>query len=416
MLAAPNAESESRFEVVSTAPDDSLTERFRPESLVTSRNSWNNSSQRFEKCGQAWTGADAAYSIPIGRDKTLWLFGDTFLRPQDRPAKTKGTKSLSMINNSMALQNLRKDQMLDSNKARINMVFAPAPLEFYWQVTQNKAQSFFEDKTLKELGHWLWPLDGIYKDGKLYEFFNEIGKSQNASPAFGFAASNQLLLRVENVESPADKWKMTFAKIEAPELQVGNAVTQDEDFAYVYCSYHPAREGMNQHPQIIIRLPLDGLDKINARDLLQTAEIWGRDSRDKIRIENRWIKSSVAQPEILMQDGAPEFSVSQVKGLDGYFAVYFPSGFGTKIMLRHAPRPEGPWSEPQCLYDCPLDTERFFVYSAKSHPEFCTKDGELCVTYCENIKSSNSTALEPEEFYFPHAIKVQIKKSLHSSN
>jgi hypothetical protein len=161
---------------------------------------------------------------------------------------------------------------------------------------------------------------------------------------------------------------------------------------------------MNQHPQVVIRLPLDKLDKLNksdARDLYKTAEVWGSNGR--------WIKSSTGQPKIVMQDGAPEFSVTRVKGFEGYFAVYFPSGFGTKIMLRHAPRPEGPWSELQCIYDCPVDAERFFVYSAKSHPELCTNNGELCVTYCENIKSSDLTSLAPEKFYFPHAIRLRIE-------
>jgi hypothetical protein len=415
-FADTRVDSESKFEIVSTSIDDALTQRFCRKPSGGFLNSLNQPFERSERQQFEWAGADAAYSVPIGTNKTLWLFGDTFLRPQGDKAEGEAKSSLRMINNSVAIQKIRDEITVESKIGRPHFDFPPNSLEFCWGGTQNNDNSFFEDANATKLGHWLWPLDGIYRHGKLYEFVNEICKSQNAVPAFGFATSNQLLLKVDNIEESADKWKMTFSTIEAPDLQVGNAVTHDEQFAYVYCSYLPAREGMNQHPQIVIRLPLDSLDKIDARDLFKTTEVWSRVLHNKNQIERRWIKSSEAQPEIIMQDGAPEFSVSQVKGLEGYFAVYFPSGFGTKIMLRHAPRPEGPWSEPQCIYDCPVDAERFFVYSAKSHPELCTKNEELCVTYCQNIKSSDLTSLEPEKFYFPHAIKVQIKKSLHVPN
>jgi hypothetical protein len=388
-LAFANAgdETQSQFKVASCAPDNVLTEKFQRLASGTFQNSLTEPFEKHRREKFEWAGADAAYSIPIGNGKTLWLFGDTFLRP-------RGT-SLQMVNNSVAIQQIRDGQVNNIDHD---------PLKFFWRQTHNNNHSFFEDANANSAGHWLWPLDGISANGKLFEFINEIRKSENATPAFGFATTKQLFLKVENVGEPADKWKMTFSNIEAPDVQVGNAVTQDEQFAYVYCSYYPAREGMNQHPQVVIRLPLDKLDKLNksdARDLYKTAEVWGSNGR--------WIKSSTGQPKIVMQDGAPEFSVTRVKGFEGYFAVYFPSGFGTKIMLRHAPRPEGPWSELQCIYDCPVDAERFFVYSAKSHPELCTNNGELCVTYCENIKSSDLTSLAPEKFYFPHAIRLRIE-------
>ena len=36
-----------------------------------------------------WLGADAAYSIPLGSGKSLWLFGDTFVGgPRGKNART----------------------------------------------------------------------------------------------------------------------------------------------------------------------------------------------------------------------------------------------------------------------------------------------------------------------------------------
>ncbi len=384
-LVKASDESQPQFEIVSCSADDVLTEKFRQGASRTFRNSFRQKSEKNDSGKFEWNGADSAYSIPIGTDKTLWLFGDTFLRSQN--------KSLQMINNSIAIQKIGNGQIND---------VIQAPLKFFWRQTRHNNHSFFEDANVNRAGHWLWPLDGFHRNGKVFEFINEIRKSPNASASFSFDTSNQMLVKIENVMQPAEKWKMTFTNIEAPNVQVGNAVTQDEQFACIYCSYHPAKAGVDQHPQIIIRLPLDSLDKIDARTLFKTAEVWSSDGR--------WGKTSTVRPKIIMQDGAPEFSVSRAKGLEGYFAVYFPSGFGTQIMLRHATRPEGPWSEPQCIYDCPVDTERFFVYSAKSHPELCAVDGEFCVTYCQNVKSSECLSLEPERFYFPHAIKLRIKQ------
>ena len=408
---------ETNFKVVSCAPDEALTEKFRRTTSEAFQNSLHQPLETPEARRFTWAGADAAYSISIGNYKTLWLFGDTFLREGGRGEEggrvggqggrgvggvgTNSKSSLQMINNSIAVQQIDVGETVALDQK---------PLKFFWRQPMSGNHSFFEDANANRLKHWLWPLDGFYRNGKLYEFVNEIRKSQDATPAFGFDTSNQLLLEINNIEKPADKWKMKFSAIDAPNMQIGSAVVADEFYAYVFCSYYPARLGMNKHPQIVIRLPLDKLDNYDISELIKSAEVWSRNEQHENNNKGHWIKSSMAQPEILMQDGAPEFSVTRVRGFEGYFAVYFPSGFGTKIMLRHALRPEGPWSEPQCIYECPVDVERFFVYSAKSHPELCTKDGELCITYCENIKSSDSTSLEPEKFYFPHAIKMQLKR------
>src|SRR5438270_9691186 len=47
---------------------------------------------------EGWTGSDGAYSIPLGPDRTLWLFGDTFIgRVVD--GKRVGAR---MVNNTAA--------------------------------------------------------------------------------------------------------------------------------------------------------------------------------------------------------------------------------------------------------------------------------------------------------------------------
>ena len=49
---------------------------------------------------EGWTGADAAYSVALADDVTLWLYGDTWIGDVV-DGKHKGAK---MVNNTVALQ------------------------------------------------------------------------------------------------------------------------------------------------------------------------------------------------------------------------------------------------------------------------------------------------------------------------
>jgi hypothetical protein len=109
-----------------------------------------------------------------------------------------------------------------------------------------------------------------------------------------------------------------------------------------------------------------------------------------------------------MQDGAPEMSVCRIKGMQGYYAVYFPGGLGPTIALRHAEHPEGPWSEPQTIYHCQEDSKKIFVYSAKAHPELARRDGELPITYCSNTETLQANFANAD-IYIPRGLLLQLK-------
>ena len=47
---------------------------------------------------QGWLGADDAYSIPLGPDRSLWLFGDTFV---GTPATKLRSDAKTMVRNSI---------------------------------------------------------------------------------------------------------------------------------------------------------------------------------------------------------------------------------------------------------------------------------------------------------------------------
>ena len=136
---------------------------------------------------------------------------------------------------------------------------------------------------------------------------------------------------------------------------------------------------------------------------------WSRVLASAGNEKNQNIFKDAKKPKILFMDGAPEMSVCRVRGLPGYFAVYMPP-LTRRIAMRWAEKPEGPWSEPLTLYNCPEKDDSILQYSAKSHQELLSDDaadGELIVTYCRNTKTMEEHFSKPE-IYFPQALKIRL--------
>lgn len=138
-----------------------------------------------------WGGADAVYSIPFG-DRTLWLFGDTFVdRAGDRAR---------MIRNSIAVQR-------------------GSEIEFRCE------REFFAPD---DPSHWYWPLHGVAHDGALTIFLMELERRGDGG-IFDFKFVRIVRARVD----PAT-WAVTYAPMPWPESRwYGSAVLHDDAF-YVY--------------------------------------------------------------------------------------------------------------------------------------------------------------------------------------
>jgi hypothetical protein len=78
--------------------------------------------------------------------------------------------------------------------------------------------------------------------------------------------------------------------------------------------------------------------------------------------------------------------------------------------MRTANAPEGPWSAPTKLYQCP-DTKissQVFCYAAKGHPEL-SANNELLISYASNSESV-SEVMNDTRLYWPHFIRVTFEK------
>ena len=91
----------------------------------------------------------------------------------------------------------------------------------------------------------------------------------------------------------------------------------------------------------------------------------------------------------------------------GGFLEINSQGFGaTDIVMRRAPRLEGPWGGPKKIYRPPeSDEPEPFVYAGKSHPEL--KGADLVLTYAAN--GNDKKLLADMNLYFPRFAKVNLR-------
>ena len=102
--------------------------------------------------------------------------------------------------------------------------------------------------------------------------------------------------------------------------------------------------------------------------------------------------------------GNDMMSVFYNEYLGRYVAVY-SQPMGTRVMIRTAERPEGPWSRASVLFEC-SDSQSFmgWIYDAMAHPELSNDKGRtLYVTY------SRQTGLLRTEFRLV-AVEVALKQ------
>lgn len=330
-----------------------------------------------------WTGADSAYSIQLKKGLTLWMFGDTWIGPIKKGNRVDST----MINNTAAWQYVNDHQK---------------PLRFFYKNNGHKAASLIESDRADT---WIWPGDGALINGKLYLFLHLIRRTPNEG--WGFAIAGHEIVRIDNPLDEPTLWHMKRKELPSgkSDMQFGNACLDDGDYLYAYGSYPPQERGSEKHPLVVARIDKRKLEQLD----MSAWEYWCCGSNKDNPAQNRWSVKPV-KPVILFRDGAPEMTVSTVRGINGFVATYLPAGFGSDIVIRHAESPEGPWSNRVTAYHCPEDTKRVLLYSAKAHPELSTKNGELVITYCRNHYRFEQHITEPL-IYVPQGVVVRLKQS-----
>jgi len=323
---------------------------------------WQKADKLFRSDPQ-WRGGDSAYSVSLGGEQILWLFGDSFVGR----GSGQGRKGRKMVRNTIAVQ-----EGLDPTKAT---------LQFYWKDDDKKPGAFFEGKG----NEWLWPGPGQRIGSTVLLTFNRLVKK--GTGIFGFETVGSKALFLLNPAEDPTTWR--FEETDLPPRPEGvqfgtGSLLLHRDFLYGY----PVKEP-GSHDVYLCRWPTKELEK---KDL--TKARWWDGTTWCSSPEGACVVASTVQTE---------FSVTG-PGPSARFWMVSVHGFGgTDVVARTSPRPEGPWTGPRTLYRPPeSDCRDVFVYSAKAHPHGLSEG--LVFTYCTNHVHF-ATLIQDMNLYFPRFVR-----------
>jgi hypothetical protein len=335
-------------------------------SLLQERLSWPEADALFHR-DPRWLGGDAAFSVDLGGERILWLFGDSFVGDGSSPERASAT----FVRNSAAVQQGR-------DPARATIAFA-------WREEDGEPASWIpEDGAI-----WRWPSHGIVLDGVLTLFTWRIERTGEG--AFGFRAVGWDAWRVADTSGAPRDWTLEpCAGFTTPfPIVMGVAVLEQGEHVLAYAVREPGN-----HDVYLLRY---GREDFRSGRL--TAPEWF--DRD------HWVPQAelTGAPAPVIAGAHTEFSVQRLP--DGRLVQVQTEGFGASVVIaRTALHPEGPWSPPIEVARPPESArEGILVYAAKAHPELI--GAELVVTYATN-STDLGTLVRDDSLYYPRFLRIAL--------
>ena len=352
----------------------------KPSAISDSGRPWVEAEALFHQ-DPRWLGADAALSIPLGNDRILWLFGDTFVALSPANVRSESV----MVRNTVAIQ--------VGDDPRI------ASISFSWRTnTDGSPASFFPENGER----WYWPGHGIrLVEGPLVIFlYVMVG---TPGEGLGFACTGYALAVIDDPDTPAANWKPRIVEAAPSAFDAIPATAVLRDGAHVV-ALAIRQEGA--HAGALVRYPATSL----ARGDVSKAEWWNDNAQG-------WVPEGGLGPDgptFVMDDAGAECSIHR-DPRTGSFVHIASYGFGAStIGLRTAPALTGPWSPPVTVYRPPeSDGPRPFVYAAKAHPELVGPGAtDLVVTYATNSFEFADLFTKQGErsLYWPRFVVVELIK------
>jgi hypothetical protein len=314
--------------------------------------------QLFTRFGNGWTGGDGTLSIDLPDNRTLWLFGDTFLghvrpdgaRPLDSP----------LIRNCLVIQDGEK---LISRHGG----------------TTSDPVAFLRPE---DPDAWYWPGDGTVSENRLWIFFHRFRQVTPGMWGWGWDGTVMATLRLpdlvlEHVTPVADDHGVAY----------GAALLEMDSWVYVFGT---EQRGAIKHLHVA-RAPHDDLE--GAWDYW-TGRGWSADAR-----ASRAILDGVSS----------QFGVIRLKKGVGLVTMDERQPFSDRIVVYWADAPTGPWRGPTEIYQAPEADTAVVAYNPFVHPQFSSRKGHL-ISYNINHVHDPDTLYRDAGLYRPRFIRVDLNR------
>lgn len=333
------------------------------------------------KLKNGWFGGDGAYSVPLSRNKSLWLFGDSFAgKPSDD--KRKNTR---LVSNTIGISECTNNGW---------------QIKYYWKnMGTDKSEAFFHQNN-KNFRYW--PIHGFLHLGKLYIALEQVVNTGEQN-TFGFIITGVDIAVVNNPFDSPKNWKIEYQNlISGTTFIPGISFVKYGEYYYIYTVIDDEKF-KKDHPIILMRINSAKLGNINLYLEFLTKN-------------NNWEKNpSLERAKIIMEKGSSEISISYHNSLKKWIAVHTKTEFlSNEIVIKTSENPEGPWSDPVTIYKVPemitgndLYDNETFCYAGKAHEEFNSfVQSNIVITYACN-SFNFSKLLENLNIYLPKTILIK---------
>jgi hypothetical protein len=320
-----------------------------------------------------WYGGDGAYSIKLDGERTLWLFGDTFVSHE------KGRKDRADMDVVLGTT-------LAVSTCSVNNEFK---IQYYLKNNKGKYVSSFGEN------EWFWPQDPFIVNHVLYIPLMSVTAANKKEELFNFRITGHKLARIKNFSGadPRD-WHIDYIDLSTaipPEIAAfATTSVVLGDYVYFYPFYNYSKDAVNVLGNILARIPLRKID--NPAGVI---EYFTKNGTWEAKLNPDNIK-------IVLDACVSELSVRYHLADKKWIAVYLSTqNKGDRFLYQTADKPEGPWTEPKVLGSpipeidpkSSLYDKSTFCYAGKEHIEFA-RDSNLVVTYvcnsAEDMKSRTS--------------------------
>jgi len=312
-----------------------------------------------------WLGADAAFSVDLGKGRVLWLFGDTWIAYPGSHSR----RNAAFLRDSIAIE-----QGYDPSHAGIS---------FYWHTKHNQPTEILPS----EGNAWMWFGAGICIDNSLVLFAERV-VPDHAKNSLGFKSDGWNAYLITNPDSEPSLWKPKKIAEQHDDVIMASALLRQGEFIYLF------GESDKTHDLYIARVNTQRLAQGN----LGSMEWW---------TGNGWSTSTPLRQPII-RDAGTETSVQSDPQGDGFIEIN-SQGFGASdIVMRRSAALTGPWREAKTIYRPPESDEPDpFVYAAKSHAEL--RGADLVLTYATN--GFTDRVADDLTRYFPRFVRVTLRTS-----